>query len=165
MNPLVEAQYPRFRSKLDAYCLAGRNMPAVEHYRSPATFAFECMVRALDRRIARRKAEKQGERADAEPGWLGENLCLKVDARAVAVLSAVFAEDYQLQMQQAEASLSQAQAQERNARASYERVQALFGLDRHPVIGRAGGEPLLLKLTSPAGRPKCVTRPASSKLM
>lgn len=33
------------------------------------------------------------------------------------------------------------------------RVQALFGLDRHPMIGQGGGEPLLLSLTSPAGRP------------
>ena len=30
------------------------------------------------------------------------------------------------------------------------RVQALFGLERHPLVGRT---PLLLKLTSPAGRP------------
>ncbi len=35
------------------------------------------------------------------------------------------------------------------------RVQALFGLDRHPMIGDA---PLLLKLTSPAGRPLQATR-------
>ncbi|MBA4765580.1 MAG: ATP-dependent helicase HrpB, partial [Erythrobacter sp.] len=35
------------------------------------------------------------------------------------------------------------------------RVQALFGLDRHPVVGRT---PLLLKLTSPAGRPIQATR-------
>jgi ATP-dependent helicase HrpB len=35
------------------------------------------------------------------------------------------------------------------------RVQALFGLDRHPMIGST---PLLLKLTSPAGRPIQVTR-------
>lgn len=35
------------------------------------------------------------------------------------------------------------------------RVQALFGLDRHPVIGET---PLLLKLTSPAGRPLQATR-------
>ncbi|MXP09138.1 ATP-dependent helicase HrpB [Pseudoblastomonas halimionae] len=34
------------------------------------------------------------------------------------------------------------------------RVQALFGLDRHPVIGQGeAATPLLLKLTSPAGRP------------
>ena len=36
------------------------------------------------------------------------------------------------------------------------RVQALFGLDRHPVIGQ--GVPLLLQLTSPAGRPIQATR-------
>lgn len=35
------------------------------------------------------------------------------------------------------------------------RVQALFGLDRHPLIGET---PLLLKLTSPAGRPLQATR-------
>jgi ATP-dependent helicase HrpB len=35
------------------------------------------------------------------------------------------------------------------------RVQALFGLDRHPMIGDA---PLLLQLTSPAGRPIQATR-------
>jgi len=35
------------------------------------------------------------------------------------------------------------------------RVQALFGLDRHPMIA---GAPLLLKLTSPAGRPLQATR-------
>ena len=35
------------------------------------------------------------------------------------------------------------------------RVQALFGLDRHPTIGDT---PLLLKLTSPAGRPIQATR-------
>ncbi|MEO6040457.1 MAG: ATP-dependent helicase HrpB [Croceibacterium sp.] len=35
------------------------------------------------------------------------------------------------------------------------RIQALFGLDRHPLIGET---PLLLKLTSPAGRPLQATR-------
>ncbi len=35
------------------------------------------------------------------------------------------------------------------------RVQAVFGLDRHPMIGKT---PLLLKLTSPAGRPIQSTR-------
>ncbi|MBX7456898.1 ATP-dependent helicase HrpB [Qipengyuania sp. 1NDH17] len=35
------------------------------------------------------------------------------------------------------------------------RVQALFGLERHPMVGKA---PLLLKLTSPAGRPIQSTR-------
>ncbi|HKX77123.1 MAG TPA: ATP-dependent helicase HrpB [Novosphingobium sp.] len=37
------------------------------------------------------------------------------------------------------------------------RVQALFGLDRHPTIGQPA-LPLLLKLTSPAGRPIQSTR-------
>ena len=37
------------------------------------------------------------------------------------------------------------------------RVQALFGLDRHPTFGEPP-QPLLLKLTSPAGRPIQSTR-------
>jgi ATP-dependent helicase HrpB len=37
------------------------------------------------------------------------------------------------------------------------RVQALFGLDRHPTYGQPA-QPLLLKLTSPAGRPLQTTR-------
>jgi len=35
------------------------------------------------------------------------------------------------------------------------RVQALFGLDRHPMVGHT---PLVLRLTSPAGRPIQTTR-------
>ena len=34
-------------------------------------------------------------------------------------------------------------------------MQAMFGLDQHPLIGTT---PLLLKLTSPAGRPIQATR-------
>ena len=37
------------------------------------------------------------------------------------------------------------------------RVQALFGLERHPTFGRPP-QPLLLKLTSPGGRPVQSTR-------
>ena len=37
------------------------------------------------------------------------------------------------------------------------RVQALFGLDRHPVFGRPP-QPLLLKLTDPGGKPLQTTR-------
>ena len=37
------------------------------------------------------------------------------------------------------------------------RVQALFGLDRHPMFGQPA-QPLLLKLTSPPGRPIQTTR-------
>jgi len=63
------------------------------------TLSLDVLKRALDRRIARRKAEEKGEQTDAEPAWLGESLCLKADAKAVAVISAFFSEDYQLQMQ------------------------------------------------------------------
>lgn len=38
------------------------------------------------------------------------------------------------------------------------RVQALFGMDRHPTFGQGEGEPLLLKLTDPGGKPLQTTR-------
>jgi ATP-dependent helicase HrpB len=38
-----------------------------------------------------------------------------------------------------------------------DRVQALFGLDRHPGFGQPS-QPLLLKLTSPGGKPIQTTR-------
>jgi hypothetical protein len=63
------------------------------------TLSPDVLERALDRRIARREADAKGEPMDVASVWLGESMCLKVDARAVAVLSTFFAEDYQLQMQ------------------------------------------------------------------
>ncbi len=52
VNPLVITAYPQFQTKLDAYYTAGKGRPAIETYREPTTFAFECMVVALDRRIS-----------------------------------------------------------------------------------------------------------------
>jgi len=62
VNPLVEANYPRFQAKLDAYYMAGQDAPAVrDSYRQPVTFAFECMVGALNRRI--------GAKFENAPEW------------------------------------------------------------------------------------------------
>jgi len=60
----------------------------------------DMLKRALDRRIARRKAKEQGKPlpAPARP-WLGENVCLQADVKGVPLLAAFFAEDYQLAMQ------------------------------------------------------------------
>jgi len=63
------------------------------------TLSHDVLKRALDRRIARREAKKKGDQVDAESVWLGESLCLKADAKALAVLSGIFAEDYRLRMQ------------------------------------------------------------------
>ena len=52
VNRLVEANYPRFQAKLQAYYAAAKGAPAVQHYQHPVTFTFECMVLALDRRIS-----------------------------------------------------------------------------------------------------------------
>jgi hypothetical protein len=52
INPLVEANYARFRAKLRAYYEAGKDTPVVRgSYGHPVTFAFECLVGACDRRI------------------------------------------------------------------------------------------------------------------
>jgi hypothetical protein len=51
INPLVEKWYPSFQAKLSAYYAAGRTMPLCQSYQNPVTFAYECLVRALDQRI------------------------------------------------------------------------------------------------------------------
>jgi hypothetical protein len=63
------------------------------------TLSEEVLKRALDRRMARRTAKKQGKTIEAEPPWLGQSLCLKADAKAAALISALWAEDYHLAMQ------------------------------------------------------------------
>jgi len=63
----------------------------------------EVLKRALDRRIARRAAADQPEQSNARQpatsAWLGESLCLKARHKALAMLSALFGEDYQMLMQ------------------------------------------------------------------
>jgi hypothetical protein len=61
INPLVKAQYSKYRAKLDAYYLAGKDRPGSKDYQEPVTFAFECLVRALDREIR--------VKLEADPKW------------------------------------------------------------------------------------------------
>ncbi|NLH16178.1 MAG: DUF4932 domain-containing protein [Phycisphaerae bacterium] len=51
INPIVEKHYGRYKAKLDAYYIAGKDFPGSRDYQNPVTFAYECMVGALDRRI------------------------------------------------------------------------------------------------------------------
>ena len=51
INPLVEANYATCRTKLDRYFQAGKDLPMAKTYRHPVTYAYECLVRALDHRI------------------------------------------------------------------------------------------------------------------
>lgn len=69
------------------------------------TISEETLKRALDRRLARDKAEKKDQGAEegdktveTQSAWLGKSLCLKADVRAVELLSAFFADDYRLTM-------------------------------------------------------------------
>ena len=51
INSLVEANYKTYREKLDGYFKAGKDMPIAESYGRPVTYTYECLVRALDKRI------------------------------------------------------------------------------------------------------------------
>lgn len=51
INPMVKAHYADDQAKLNQYFEAGKNMPMAESYGHPVTYAYECLVRALDHRI------------------------------------------------------------------------------------------------------------------
>lgn len=61
VNPIVETNYSHNKKKLIKYYKAGRNEPLSKSYQSPACFTWECMVRALDRRIS--------IRFENDPNW------------------------------------------------------------------------------------------------
>jgi hypothetical protein len=52
VNPLVQGHYANYKAKLETYYRVAKETPAVQQYREPVTFVFECLVRALDRRIS-----------------------------------------------------------------------------------------------------------------
>jgi hypothetical protein len=52
INPLVDKNYKSYQSKLDVYFKAGKDTPIAKTYGRPAGYASECLVRALDHRIA-----------------------------------------------------------------------------------------------------------------
>ena len=51
INPMVKACYDFQREKLDRYYEAGKDQPLAATYRHNVTYAFECLVRALDKRL------------------------------------------------------------------------------------------------------------------
>ncbi|MBN1972563.1 MAG: DUF4932 domain-containing protein [Sedimentisphaerales bacterium] len=52
VNPIVETNYSHYKKKLIKYYKAGKNEPLSKSYQNPTGFTWECMVRALDRRIS-----------------------------------------------------------------------------------------------------------------
>ena len=54
VNPLVRANYARHKSKLLKYYKAGKHGPASRSYRNPVIFTYECLVCAIDHRLAMR---------------------------------------------------------------------------------------------------------------
>jgi hypothetical protein len=70
------------------------------------TLSEALLKRAIDRRLAREAAaavylaaNASGQPVAAQTAWIGESLCLKIDPRAVQVISSVFSSDYRLAMQ------------------------------------------------------------------
>jgi hypothetical protein len=51
VNSIVKTNYGKYREKLDKYYQAGITGPMSKAYQEPVTFAYECMVRALDDRL------------------------------------------------------------------------------------------------------------------
>ncbi|MHC4088268.1 MAG: hypothetical protein ACYSU5_24145 [Planctomycetota bacterium] len=51
INPMVKACYDFQREKLDRYYEAGKDQTLAATYRHNVTYAFECLVRALDKRL------------------------------------------------------------------------------------------------------------------
>lgn len=51
VNPLVKANYEKYKSKLGAYYQAGKGGPLSESYQDLETFIAECLVRAFDHRL------------------------------------------------------------------------------------------------------------------
>jgi hypothetical protein len=51
VNEIVTEHYPGYAEKLRAYCIAENNEPLAESYEDPVVFTYECLVRALDRRM------------------------------------------------------------------------------------------------------------------
>jgi hypothetical protein len=52
VNALVDKHYRSYQRKLDAYFRAGKDTTIAKNYGIPAAYASECLVRALDHRIA-----------------------------------------------------------------------------------------------------------------
>lgn len=52
VNPMVEACYRAHRKKLDGYLKAGWDKPLARTYRETDGYTWECLVRALDKRIS-----------------------------------------------------------------------------------------------------------------
>ena len=68
VNPIVEANYNRYTQKLEEYYQAGKDQPLARHYQQPVTFAFECLVRALDRRVQVKMADDPAVKKILEDG-------------------------------------------------------------------------------------------------
>jgi hypothetical protein len=51
INKLMDKHYASQRKKLNAYFVAGKDMPMAKNYGQRKAYAFECLVRALDHRM------------------------------------------------------------------------------------------------------------------
>lgn len=61
VNPLVKASYDEHRAKLQAYFEAGKGGPLTPTYQDPVIFTYECLVRAVDHRVAVKLRNNRGQ--------------------------------------------------------------------------------------------------------
>lgn len=71
VNRLVQANFDAQETKLLKYYEAGKDGPYCKSYQHPVTFTFECLVRALDRRLGVRQTDDPAEtkRQEAQVAW------------------------------------------------------------------------------------------------
>jgi len=51
INPIVKADVPAYKSKLQQYYKAGKDAPISKSYQDPVIFTYECLVHAIDTRL------------------------------------------------------------------------------------------------------------------
>jgi hypothetical protein len=71
VNPIVKADRRRVKAAVEEYYEAGKDKPTVEPYREPVCFTYECMVRALDHRLAVLQTDDPAEkkRIEGQAAW------------------------------------------------------------------------------------------------
>ena len=72
VNPLVRENYRGHKSKLLKYYKAGKRGPASEDYQTPVIFTWECLVHAIDHRLAVRNDPAERDWANQRVAHLSQ---------------------------------------------------------------------------------------------
>jgi hypothetical protein len=72
INRLVQKDYGKYKSKLLKYYKAGKRGPASKDYRTPVIFTSECLVHAVDHRLAMRNDPSRESWANQRVAYLSQ---------------------------------------------------------------------------------------------